>query len=79
MMMQTTRFYNHPESLVRTKTRSILLSILRIENEKVTLFGDENACKRGDMHSLENALIKQLDMFGILIFIKSSKIIISSF
>lgn len=36
--MQTTRFYNHPESLVRTKTRSILLSVLRLDHEKVGKF-----------------------------------------
>jgi hypothetical protein len=38
LLMQATRFYNHPESLVRTKTRSILLSCLRINSTKIKEF-----------------------------------------
>lgn len=36
--MQTARFFNHPESLVRTKCRSILLTCLKLKNQKVRKF-----------------------------------------
>ena len=36
--MQTTRFYNHPEGLVRTTCRNIILTCIKLQDPKITKF-----------------------------------------
>ena len=38
LLLQTTRFYNHPENLVRTTCRNILLSCAKLNNVKIQDF-----------------------------------------